>query len=125
MRLALGCAALFVPGVLLVPGKLLSQTCTITSPTASQLLQTAAPLALTATVSSAPSAYSLEFDVDNKRWAVGYAKDPHPWFNDYRDAWQGPWAATWYTGLNGDGPHFVSRDSQRHLWESTRSMSYG
>lgn len=85
-----------------------AQTCTITSPTSGQLFQTPQPLQLTATVSSAPTAYKLIWTVDYQRWANGYAKDPHAKVNDYRDAWQGPWTATWYTGLNGDGGHTVS-----------------
>ncbi len=90
------------------PCVLPGQTCSITSPTASQLIQAAAPLQLTATISSAPTAYSLEYDIDGQRWRKAYGFDQHPQVNDFGDSWQGPWVATWYTGLNGDGTHFVS-----------------
>jgi hypothetical protein len=85
-----------------------AQTCVITSPTIGQMIQTVQPLQLTATVSSAPSAYKLIWSVDYQRWANGYVRESQPAENDYRDAWQGPWTVTWYTGLNGDGPHTVS-----------------
>jgi hypothetical protein len=91
----------------LVPG-LRAQTCTITSPTSGQILQSPQPFQLKAKVSSAPSAYKLIWTIDYQRWAAGYYADQHPTFNDYRDAWQGPFTVTWYTGLNGDGPHTVS-----------------
>jgi len=84
------------------------QTCTITSPTSGQIVQTLQPFQLTATVSSAPSAYKLIWSVDYQRWANGYVHDTHPAMNDFRDSWQGPWTVTWYTGLNGDGAHTVS-----------------
>jgi hypothetical protein len=89
-------------------GACFGQSCAITSPTAGQMIQNPQPLQLTALVSSAPSAYKLIWSVDYQRWASGYAKDMHPAENDYRDAWQGPWTVTWYSGLNGDGQHTVS-----------------
>ena len=46
------------------------------------------------------------WSVDYQRWATGFARRIRL-VNDYRDAWQGPWTVTWYTGLNGDGPHTV------------------
>jgi hypothetical protein len=88
--------------------ELCAQTCTITSPTSAQLFQNPQPLHLTATVALAPTAYKLIWSVDYQRWATGYNSDPHPTFEDFRDAWQGPFIANWYTGLNGDGPHTVS-----------------
>jgi len=100
--------ALFFAAALALPGLLLGQTCAITSPTASQLIQIAAPLQLTATVSSAPTAYSLEYDVDYRRWRKAYNDDQHPKIGDFGDNYQGPWVATWYSGLDGDGPHVVS-----------------
>jgi hypothetical protein len=90
------------------PCVLLAQTCTITSPSASQLIQAAAPLQLTATVSSAPTAYSLEYDVDYRRWRKAYNGDQSALVEDFGDGWQGPWVATWYSGLYGDGPHAVT-----------------
>ncbi|MBV9770829.1 MAG: hypothetical protein JOZ32_14745 [Bryobacterales bacterium] len=93
---------------LVSPFVISGQTCTIISPTAAQIFQNAAAVQFTATVLSAPTAYSLEWDLDNHRWAVGYVKDPHPEISDFRDGWSGPWAVTWYGGMNGDGPHFVS-----------------
>jgi len=84
------------------------QTCSITSPTSGQLIQLPQPLQLAATISSAPTAYKLIWSVDYQRWATGYNADQHPTFNDSRDEWKGPFTATWYTGLNGDGPHTVS-----------------
>jgi hypothetical protein len=94
--------------VALAAGACFGQTCAITSPTSGQLIQSAEPLQLTATIASAPTAYKLIWTVDYQRWAAGYADDQHPTFNDSRDVWQGPFAVTWYTGLNGDGPHTVS-----------------
>ena len=94
--------------VVTLPAGLRAQTCAITSPTSAQLFQNAQPLQLTATLASAPKAYKLVWTVDYQRWATGYNADQHPTFNDYRDAWQGPFTVTWYTGLNGDGPHTVS-----------------
>ncbi len=90
------------------PGLLLGQTCSITSPTGGQLIQAAAPLPLTANVSSAPTAYKLIWSIDYQRWASGFARLDPGMVNDYRDAWQGAWTVNWYTGLNGDGPHTVS-----------------
>jgi hypothetical protein len=87
---------------------LAAQTCTVTSPTSGQLIQAAQPLQLTASVSSAPSAYKLIWYVDYQRWRVGYYADQHPQIEDYGDNWQGAWTVTWYTGLNGDGIHTVS-----------------
>jgi hypothetical protein len=89
-------------------GVCFGQTCTITGPASGQLILGAQPLQLTATVSSAPTAYKLIWSVDYQRWAVGFARDSHPPMNDFRDSWQGQWTVTWYTGLNGDGPHAVS-----------------
>jgi hypothetical protein len=99
---------LFLAAALALPCLLLGQTCTITSPTASQLILAAAPVQLTATISSAPTAYSLEYDVDYRRWRKAYNADQHPRIGDFGDNWQGPWVATWYSGLYGDGPHVVS-----------------
>jgi hypothetical protein len=93
---------------LALPSVFRGQSCIITSPTASQLIQAAQPLQLTATVSSAPTAYSLEYDVDYRRWRKAYNDDQHPKIGDFADNWQGPWVATWYSGLYGDGPHVVS-----------------
>lgn len=94
--------------VLAFPAALLSQTCTITSPTSGQLIQIPEPFQLTATVSSAPSAYKLIWTVDYQRWTAAFVRDPHPPINTYRDEWKGAFATTWYTGLNGDGSHTVS-----------------
>jgi hypothetical protein len=94
--------------VLAIAPALRAQSCTISSPASAQLFQSPQPLQLTATVSSAPTAYKLVWSVDYQRWATGYNSDPHPTFEDFRDAWQGPFAVTWYTGLNGDGPHTIS-----------------
>ena len=91
-----------------LPSVLRGQSCIITSPTASQLIQAAQPLQLTATVSSAPTAYSLEYDIDYRRWRKAYNDDQHPKIGDFGDNYQGPWVATWYSGLYGDGPHVIS-----------------
>jgi hypothetical protein len=95
-------------GLLAANGACFGQTCAITSPGSGQIIQTVQPFQFTAAVSSAPSAYKLIWSVDYQRWAAGYARDTHPNENDYRDVWQGPWTVTWYSGLNGDGPHTVS-----------------
>jgi len=84
------------------------QTCSITGPAGGLLIQAPQPLQFTAALASLPTAYKLIWSVDYQRWANGYNADQHPTFNDYRDVWQGPFAVTWYTGLNGDGPHTVS-----------------
>src|ERR1700722_7296663 len=86
----------FAPGIR-------AQTCTITSPTNGELFQSPEPLRLTATVSAAPTAYKLIWSVDYQRYATGYNADQHPTFNDSREEWKGPFTATWYTRLNGDG----------------------
>lgn len=93
---------------LALPSVFRGQSCTITSPTAAQLIQIAAPVQLTATVSSAPTAYSLEYDIDYRRWRKAYNDDQHPKIGDFGDNYQGPWVATWYSALYGDGPHVVS-----------------
>jgi len=93
---------------LLVSAGLAAQTCTINAPGSGQLFQTPHPVQLTATVSSAPTAYKLIWTVDYQRWATGFARPDPGLVNDYRDAWHGPWTVNWYTGLNGDGPHTVS-----------------
>ena len=47
--------------------------------------------------------------VDYWRWAQGFNADQHQTPVDSSEAWTGtPFAVTWYTGLNGDGPHTVS-----------------
>jgi hypothetical protein len=94
--------------LLLSVASLCGQTCTITSPTSGAFIQTVGPMQLSATVSSAPSAYKLIWSVDYQRWASGYVKDQHPAENAFRDVWQGPWTVTWYSGLQGDGQHVVS-----------------
>src|SRR5579863_9514441 len=85
-----------------------AQTCTINSPASGQIFQAPQPLELSATISSAPSAYKLIWSVDYQRWASGFARPDPGLMNDFRDAWQGPWTVNWYTGLNGDGTHTVS-----------------
>ncbi len=103
-KLCLGCMA-----TLTLSSGLVGQTCTVTSPTASQLIQTAAPLQLTLSVSNAPTAYRAVWTVDYWRWAQGFNADQHQTPVDSSEAWTGtPFAVTWYTGLNGDGPHSVS-----------------
>ncbi len=91
-----------------LPCAALGQSCSITSPTSGALIHTASPVPLTATVSAAPSAYKLIWSVDYQRWASGFAERDPGMVDDFRDAWQGPWAVTWYSGLNGDGVHTVS-----------------
>jgi len=90
-----------------VPG-LRAQSCAITSPSASLVIQTTTAFNLTATVTSAPTAYSLEYDIDYQRWRKVFAVDPKSRFTNYGDAWQGAFVATWYPGLKGDGPHVIS-----------------
>src|ERR1700722_778572 len=88
---------------------LLGQSCTVTSPSASQLIQTSGPLQLALSVSNAPTAYRAVWTVDYWRWAQGFNADQHQAPVDSSEAWTGtPFAVTWYTGLNGDGPHTVS-----------------
>jgi hypothetical protein len=103
MRKTFWCTA-----ALVWPSVLLGQSCTITSPSSGQLFQTAAPLKLTAAIASAPRAYSIEYDIDNLRWAKAYARDPHDINPGPGESWAGPFTSTWYTGLNGDGGHFIS-----------------
>lgn len=99
----LGCSAMLV-----LPRFVAAQSCTITSPTASQLIQSAQPIQLTASVSSAPTAYKLVWYVDYARWAQGFNADQRQTPVDPSEQWTGtPFAVTWYTGLNGDGPHTV------------------
>jgi len=78
---------------LLVSAGLAAQTCTINAPGSGQLFQTPHPVQLTATVSSAPTAYKLIWTVDYQRWATGFARPDPGLVNDYRDAWHGPWTA--------------------------------
>ena len=107
-KLSLGCMVGCVAALSLSPA-LRGQSCTVTSPTASQLIQTAGPLQLALSVSSAPSAYRAVWTVDYWRWAQGFNADQHQAPVDSSEAWAGtPFAVTWYTGLNGDGPHSVS-----------------
>jgi hypothetical protein len=107
-KLSLGCMVGCVAALSLSPA-LRGQSCTVTSPTASQLIQTAGPLQLALSVSSAPSAYRVVWTVDYWRWAQGFNADQHQAPVDSSEAWTGtPFAVTWYTGLNGDGPHSVS-----------------
>ena len=68
----------------------------------------AAPFQLMATISSAPKAYKLIWTVNYQRRATGYYADQHPTVSDQRDTWKGPFILTWYTRLDGDGPHTVS-----------------
>lgn len=91
------------------PFLLAGQTCSITSPAASQFIQAAQPIQLTATVASAPTAYKLVWFVDYQRWAQGFNADQRQAPVEFNEAWTGtPFAVTWYTGLDGDGPHTVS-----------------
>ncbi len=88
---------------------LVGQTCTVTSPTASQLIQTVGPLSLTLAPSNSPTAYRAVWTVDYWRWAQGFKTDQHQAPVDSSEAWTGtPFAVTWYPGLNGDGAHTVS-----------------
>ena len=88
---------------------LVGQTCTVTSPAASQLIQTAGPLSLTLALSNAPTAYRAVWTVDYWRWAQGFKTDQNQAPVDSSEAWNGtPFAVTWYTGLNGDGAHTAS-----------------
>ena len=103
-KLCLGCI-----GALTASSGLQGQSCTVTSPTASQLIQTAGPLQLALTVANAPTAYRAVWTVDYWRWAQGFNADQHQSPVDSSESWTGiPFAVTWYTGLNGDGPHTAS-----------------
>lgn len=93
---------------LLLGSPLFGASVTITSPTPGQIAQSIAPFKFTATTTSAPTGYSMEWKLDNHKWATGYAKRPYPDSNDFRDAWIGPYGVTWYPGYNGDGPHFLT-----------------
>ena len=107
---------------LLLTSPLFGASVTITSPTAGQTLTSVSAFPFTATVASAPTGYSLEWDIDSERWAVGYAKKPYPGSNDYRDAWFGPWTVNYYPGWNGDGLHYLTatlRDAFGVLLAST------
>jgi hypothetical protein len=85
-----------------------AQSCTITSPTASQLIQVVEPLRLTATTSSAPTAYKLVWYLDSQRYRTGLATQDPGLITDFSNPWTGtPFAVTWFTGLNGDGNHTV------------------
>src|ERR1700728_713967 len=82
--------------------------CTISSPTASQLIQAAAPLQLNSSCSTAPTATKAIYFVDYQRVATGYSNPSlGSTINDFSTAWCGPFCATWWPGLNGDGSHTV------------------
>lgn len=86
---------------------LAAQSCVING-LSGQAFLTPQPIQLTATVTSAPTAYKLIWTVDHMRWATGFVRPDPGLVNDFRDGWQGPFTVTWYTALNGDGPHTVS-----------------
>ncbi len=105
-QLCLVCAA-----ALAWPGLLLSQTCTITSPTAGQVY--GPPIAgpsssiptvqFTVTVSSAPTWYRVAWFVRGKYWASGYRTDARITISDFKDNWQGPGTVTYHPALPTDG----------------------
>lgn len=100
--LAVGALTLALPLVLT------GQTCTITNPTASQLIQVPEPVQLSLTCSGAPTAYRAVWYVDYLRYAEGFNRDQHQSPVDASEAWMGtPFAVTWYSGNSWDGPHNV------------------
>jgi hypothetical protein len=88
--------------ILLFSFSLFGQTLTITSPTAGQVVQTTR-LQLTAAVSSAPSAWRVDWFVNGKYWNSGYLKPQAIDISSVWNTWQGPWTVNYWPALRGDG----------------------
>jgi hypothetical protein len=96
--------------LLLSCGALAAQTCAITSPTSAQIVQTQ-QLALTATVSSAPTAVKIGWLINSKR-LFGHEGFKTPSANPFStliNQWAGSSFAVFdYPAYRGDGPVTVS-----------------